>query len=61
MNGRKAKEIRSIVKPEDATTRRVYRRVKKLYTRTPNHKREALLNSARIMIQGVKSEEQQTD
>lgn len=52
MNGRKAKEIRGIINPEDAMTRRVYRRFKKLYVRTPKDKRDALVESAQLMIKG---------
>lgn len=35
MNNKTAKKIRKIIKPEDQITRRVYRRAKKQYTKTP--------------------------
>lgn len=35
MNNKKAKQIRKIIQPQDAITRRVYRRAKKQYNKTP--------------------------
>lgn len=35
MNGRTSKKIRKIINPQDEITRKVYRRTKKQYTKTP--------------------------
>lgn len=35
MNGKKSKQIRKIIQPQDVITRRVYRRAKKQYNKTP--------------------------
>jgi hypothetical protein len=44
MNNNVAKKIRKIIKPTDKITRRVYRRAKKQYTKTPsNLKKDFLL------------------
>lgn len=37
MNNNKAKKIRSIINPDDKISRRVYRRSKKQYTKTPKN------------------------
>jgi hypothetical protein len=45
MNNEVAKKIREIIKPQDPTTRRVYRRAKKQYMKTPKHLRAEFLLS----------------
>lgn len=45
MNNEVAKKIRDIIDPQDATTRRVYRRAKKQYMKTPKHLRADFLLS----------------
>jgi len=40
MNNRISKKIRRIINPQDATTRRVYRRAKKQYVKTPKSLRK---------------------
>lgn len=52
MNNNAAKKIRSIINPQDETTRKVYRRAKKQYAKTPKHLREAFLSSLSIMLNG---------
>lgn len=50
MNSKKAKKIRSIVKPQDAITRKVYRRAKKQYLKTPKPLRNDFLKSLEILL-----------
>lgn len=45
MNNKTAKKIRSIIQPQDVITRKVYRRAKKQYTKTPKHLRKNFLLS----------------
>jgi len=52
MNNRTAKKIRSIIKPDDSTTRRVYRRAKRQYTKTPNNLKKDFIASLRILMSG---------
>lgn len=50
MNGRIAKNIREIIPPYDPVSRRVYRRLKKLYTKAPKSHKEELLRQARATL-----------
>ena len=50
MNGKKAKKIRSIVNPQDSITRKVYRRAKKQYNKTPKNLRKDFLNSLSSLL-----------
>ena len=52
MNNRTAKKIRSIIRPDDATTRRVYRRAKKQYTKTPSNLKKDFIASLKILMSG---------
>lgn len=52
MNGRTAKKIRSIINPEDPITRKVYRRAKKQYNRTPKPLRAKFLSSLEDILGG---------
>ena len=55
MNNAAAKKIREIINPRDATTRRVYRRAKKQYNKTPkNMKADFLLSLESVMTLGGK-------
>jgi len=45
MNNRTAKKIRKIINPQDKITRKVYRRAKKQYTKTPNNLKLDFLRS----------------
>jgi len=50
MNNEVAKKIRDIVKPQDPITRRVYRRAKKQYMKTPKHlKADFLLSLSELL------------
>lgn len=50
MNGRTAKKIRSIIRPEDRITRKVYRRAKKQYAKTPKNLRKDFLINLDLII-----------
>ena len=50
MNNRAAKKIRAIIDPQDDITRRVYRRAKKQYSKTPSHLKNAFLDSLRVIL-----------
>tara|TARA_R110000803_G_scaffold208530_2_gene277264 strand:+ start:469 stop:642 length:174 start_codon:yes stop_codon:yes gene_type:complete len=50
MNSAAAKKIREIINPQDATTRRVYRRAKKQYNKTPKHLRSDFLLSLAVLL-----------
>ena len=50
MNNRTAQKIRSIIRPDDATTRRVYRRAKKQYTKTPRKLKKDFIMSLSILM-----------
>lgn len=52
MNNRIAKKIRSIINPEDTITRKVYRRAKKQYKKTPKPLRAKFLSSLEEMLGG---------
>lgn len=52
MNGRTAKKIRKIINPEDAITRKVYRRAKKQYTKTPKPFKKDFLISLKELLGG---------
>lgn len=52
MNKKAAKKIRKIINPQDATTRRVYRRAKKQYAKTPKNLKEDFLLSLEVMLSG---------
>lgn len=45
MNNKISKKIREIINPQDATTRKVYRRAKKQYIKTPKKLRAAFICS----------------
>lgn len=45
MNSKAAKKLRQIIQPQDEVTRRVYRRAKKQYMKTPKPLREEFLFS----------------
>lgn len=51
MNGRTAKKIRKIIDPQDAITRKVYRRAKKQYNKTPKPLRVHFLQHLKDMLQ----------
>lgn len=57
MNSEAAKKIRKIIKPQDATTRRVYRRAKKQYMKTPKNLREDFLLSLSELLSYDDSED----
>jgi len=52
MNNKVAKKIRKITGAEDAITRKVYRRAKKQYTKTPKNLRKDFLDSLESMLSG---------
>lgn len=52
MNGRTSKKIRKIIEPQDSITRKVYRRAKKQYTKTPKHLRANFLTSLKDVLGG---------
>jgi hypothetical protein len=54
MNNKAAKKIRSIINPEDAITRKVYRRAKKQYKKTPKPLRAEFLSALEKMLGGNK-------
>jgi hypothetical protein len=54
MNQRKAKEIKQMIDPSNPISRRVYRRLKKAYSKTPENKRSDFLDAARILLQQSK-------
>tara|TARA_R110000772_G_scaffold117012_6_gene222324 strand:+ start:169 stop:330 length:162 start_codon:yes stop_codon:yes gene_type:complete len=43
MNNKAAKKLRAIINPQDKITRKVYRRAKKQYNKTPKNLREDFL------------------
>jgi|TARA_R100000084_G_C4645691_1_gene146580 hypothetical protein len=47
MNEKVAKQLRKICKPNDAVSRRVYRRLKKQYTKLPHHARKDFIELLR--------------
>ena len=52
MNNRISKKIRSIISPEDKVTRKVYRRAKKQYTKTPKPLRKNFISSLEELLSG---------
>lgn len=50
MNGKKSKQIRKIVKPQDPITRRVYRRAKKQYNKTPRSLRAEYISELSFLL-----------
>lgn len=50
MNGKKAKQIRKIVQPQDSITRRVYRRAKKQYNKTPRSLRAEFVSELKRLL-----------
>jgi len=52
MNNRISKKIRSIIKPQDKVTRKVYRRAKKQYIKTPKNLRKNFLASLEKLLSG---------
>tara|TARA_R110000772_G_scaffold64397_1_gene144098 strand:+ start:403 stop:561 length:159 start_codon:yes stop_codon:yes gene_type:complete len=50
MNNKIAKKIRQIINPQDEVTRRVYRRAKKQYLKTPVKLRGAFLESLSSLL-----------
>jgi len=54
MNGRISKKLRSIINPEDSITRKVYRRAKKQYNKTPKPLRANFLSSLEDILKGSK-------
>jgi hypothetical protein len=54
MNNRIAKKIRKITGSEDAITRKVYRRAKKQYAKTPKNLKKDFLKSLELMLSGKK-------
>jgi hypothetical protein len=57
MNSAAAKKIREIINPRDATTRRVYRRAKKQYMKTPKHLRSDFLLSLAVLLSSDHAED----
>jgi hypothetical protein len=51
MRNTKAKEIRKIIPIEDATSKRVYRRIKRLYSRLPHDQKNGFLEGLKSMFQ----------
>ena len=45
MNNKISKKIRKIINPQDSITRKVYRRAKKQYIKTPKQLRKEFLSS----------------
>jgi len=58
MNSKIAKELRKLCPPDDAISRRVYRRLKKQYNSLPKHARRDFINIAKETC--LKMEEQQS-
>lgn len=52
MSGKTAKKIRKIINPEDSITRKVYRRTKKQYNKTPHNLRNLFLESLDGVLSG---------
>ena len=52
MNNRAAKKIRKIINPQDSITRKVYRRAKKQYNKTPKKLRADFLASLSLILDG---------
>tara|TARA_R110000772_G_scaffold158_4_gene726 strand:+ start:3221 stop:3382 length:162 start_codon:yes stop_codon:yes gene_type:complete len=52
MNNRTAKKLRTIINPQDPITRKVYRRAKKQYTKTPKPLRSEFLASLNDLLSG---------
>lgn len=52
MNNRVAKKIRKIINPQDTITRKVYRRAKKQYTKTPKNLKADFLVSLSSILDG---------
>jgi len=52
MNGRIAKKIRKITHPQNTITKKVYRRAKKQYTKTPTPLKAQFLESLEKMLNG---------
>lgn len=52
MNNRTSKKIRKIIQPNDKITRKVYRRAKKQYTKTPNPLKKDFLLSLQSLLDG---------
>ena len=52
MNNRTAKKIRKIINPQDAITRKVYRRDKKQYNKTPKNLKAEFLSSLSLLLEG---------
>jgi len=50
MNNRTAKKIRKITGCGDKITRKVYRRTKKQYTKTPRHLKQNFLDALKDML-----------
>ena len=58
MNSKIAKQLRKLCPPDDAVSRRVYRRLKKQYNSLPKHARRDFINIARETF--LKMEEEQS-
>lgn len=52
MNNKVAKRIRKITGYQDDITRKVYRRAKKQYTKTPKNLKKSFLDSLESMLNG---------
>jgi hypothetical protein len=49
MNNKKAKKLRQILPPENAMSKRAYRRAKKFYSRLPEHAKADFLAGLEAM------------
>ena len=58
MNSKIAKQLRKLSPPDDAVSRRVYRRLKKQYNSLPKHARRDFIDIAKETF--LKMEEQQS-
>lgn len=57
MNAKISKKLRSIINPEDAITRRVYRRAKEQYKKVPKNLKKQFLASLEDHMLGVDSKD----
>ena len=51
MNNKQAKKLRSIISPDDAVSRRAYRRAKKIYVRLPHTAKRDFMDGLEAMTQ----------
>ena len=56
MNRRISKKLRAIVNPQDAVSKRVYKRLKKQYMRLSNEARPVFLEEVNYFLNGEKEQ-----